>query len=90
MATRCEMIVGFLVPHQCERSALGQCVQCSRQYCEEHLNVRVTGLLCIACEQGLDRPVVLPPIARSYTTDDLDAFTRESVDDSDDLFSDLS
>ena len=92
MATQCEMIIGFLVPHRCERAALGQCTQCSRQYCEEHIAVRAAGLLCVACEQGLDRPVALPSTARDYTDDDIAAFTQASAwDETDgDLFSDLS
>lgn len=92
MAVQCEMIIGFLVPHRCESQALGQCAQCSRQYCEEHVAVRPNGLLCVACEQGLDRPVALPTTARDFTDDDLDAFTQASTwDETDsDLFSDLS
>jgi hypothetical protein len=92
MAAQCEMIVGFLVPHRCENRALGQCGQCSRQYCEEHVEVRPAGLLCTACEQGLDQPVALPGTALDYTAAELAAFTEASTwDETDsDLFSDLS
>jgi hypothetical protein len=92
MAVQCEMVVGFLVPRRCDRKALGQCSQCSRRYCEEHMDVRPGGLLCVACEQGLDRPVALPGTAMDYTADELAAFTLASTwDETDsDLFSDLS
>ena len=67
MAIQCEMIVGFLVPHRCERKSLGTCAQCNRRYCEEHVTVKPTGLLCVACEQGLERPVALPGTAADYS-----------------------
>lgn len=92
MATQCEMIIGFLVPHRCEKRSLGSCVQCSRTYCEEHVTVRANGLVCVACEQGLDRPVALPSTARDYSDEDLAAFTQASMwaDDDSDVFADLS
>lgn len=80
------------MPHRCEHKALGQCAQCSRQYCEEHIALRPGGLICTACEQGLDQPVALPNTAADYSDADLAAFTQASSwDETDsDLFSDLS
>ena len=95
MAKTCEMIIGFLVPHRCENSALGVCKQCGRGFCEEHVEVTAQGLVCLACQQGLAQPVITPQFARSFTEEDFIAFSRMSRmsdldDDQDDTFSDLS
>ena len=90
----CEMIVGYLVPHKCENRAVGKCQKCSRQFCDEHLSLEKSGLICTACQQGLDQPVAIPNAARTFTATDLAAFkTADIFDDSfdeGDLFSDLS
>ncbi len=57
MAAQCEMVVGFLVPHRCDNPALGNCRQCGRGFCEEHLEITPQGMICTACRQGLDQPV---------------------------------
>jgi recombinational DNA repair protein (RecF pathway) len=91
MAKQCEMIIGYLGPRRCENPALGQCIQCGRGYCEEHISVKVEGLVCEACSQGLEQPVALPLTAQSFTPEDLEIFDRASQwDNDDDLFSDLS
>lgn len=95
MADPCEMIVGFLTPHRCPNSAVAACKQCGRQFCEEHLSLQPDGLVCTACQQGLDRPVAVSQVARTFTEADLAAFAAISTfDDSDsdvgDVFSDLS
>ncbi len=92
MAKQCEMIIGFLVPHRCELTALGQCTKCGRGYCDEHIAVTPSGLICQACSQGLEQPVALPVTARTFTPDDLAAFNAASQwdEDEDDMFSDLS
>jgi recombinational DNA repair protein (RecF pathway) len=92
MPAQCEMIVGFLVPHRCERQALGRCAQCGRAFCEEHVSVRGQGLQCTACAQGLDKPVALPSTAADYSAADLSAFQEVSdwEETDSDLFSDLS
>lgn len=93
MAEQCEMIVGFLVPHRCERPALGRCVKCGRGYCEEHVTVQTEGLLCLACQQGLEQPVALPVTALAYDSADVAIFAAASEWDQtedDDTFSDLS
>jgi len=92
MADQCEMIIGFLVPHRCEHPALGRCAKCGRGYCEEHIEVKQEGLICLACSQGLEQPVALPITAQTFTPEDLadfDAASQWDVDDSD-MFVDLS
>ena len=91
-ATQCEMIIGFLVPHRCEQRALGTCARCGRSYCEEHLEMKPTGLICLACAQGLDQPVALPLTAQTFDAADLALFTAASTWDEDDTdkFADLS
>ena len=78
MAGQCEMIVGYLVPHRCEHPALGHCIKCGRGYCEEHMTVQANGLLCLACQQGLEQPIAVPLTARSYDAGDLATFAAAS------------
>jgi len=87
------MIIGYLVPHRCEHPSLGICITCGRGFCEEHTNQTQDGRVCLACQQGLDRPIALPIAAATFTAAELDAFQRASVwdrDDGGDMFSDLS
>jgi len=91
MAEQCEMIIGFLVPHRCDHQALGHCTKCGRGYCEEHISVTASGLICLACSQGLSQPVALPITSQTFTPDDLADFDTASRWESDeDTFSDLS
>lgn len=91
MSGQCEMIIGFLVPHRCENRALGACRQCGRSYCDEHMVTETAGLICIACQQGLDQPIALPLTAQTFSPADLAAFDAASrLDDDADMFSDLS
>ncbi|MCC6190153.1 MAG: hypothetical protein IT318_14060 [Anaerolineales bacterium] len=95
MADQCEMIIGYLVPHRCEHPALGRCAKCGRGYCEAHVTLQPQGLLCLACQQGLDQPVALPLTAQTFSQTDLAAFATLSAWDSasdpdDDTFADLS
>ena len=96
MAEKCEMIIGYLVPHRCENPALGKCIKCGRGFCDEHTNATKEGRVCLACQQGLEMPVALPIAAALFTPSDLDAFSRSSRFndnddvDSGDMFSDLS
>jgi hypothetical protein len=93
MSEQCAMIIGFLVPHRCENPALGQCKQCGRAFCDEHVQVTPNGLVCLACSQGLDQPVALPITAQSFSATDIAAFHAASqweAEDSADTFSDLS
>jgi len=93
MPAKCEMVVGFLVPHQCDNAALGHCRKCSRGFCDEHMRIESAGLLCLACEQGFDRPVMLASSALVFTPTDINTFSAAgTVDDHEplDTFSDLS
>ena len=96
MAEKCEIIIGYLVPHRCENPSLGACVKCGRGFCDEHTNATKEGRVCLACQQGLDMPVALPIAAALFTPMDMDTFGRTSRYndnddvDSGDMFSDLS
>jgi hypothetical protein len=95
MAEKCEMIIGYLVPHRCENPALGACIKCGRGFCDEHTNQTREGRVCLACQQGLEMPVALPISAALFTAADLSTFDRsrsmnDMDDESGDLFSDLS
>ena len=95
MAEQCEMIVGFLTPHRCPHSAVAVCKTCSRHFCEEHLSLQPDGLMCTACQQGLDRPVAVAQVARTFDETDLVAFAAigafdQSETGSGEMFSDLS
>ena len=93
MVDQCEMIIGYLVPHRCDHPALGKCFNCGRVYCDEHMNQTRSGMMCLACQQGLDQPVALPIAAATFTAADLASFNQASQwddDDRADMFSDLS
>jgi len=91
MSRTCEMIVGFLIPHRCERPSLGRCVRCGRGYCEEHVQVQQAGLVCIACQQGLDRPVAMAATASTFDAADVAMFAAVTAEEEPgDTFSDLS
>jgi hypothetical protein len=85
------MIVGFLVPHRCPNGALATCIKCGRQFCNEHVAIVQQGLLCLACEQGLEQPVLVTQAARGFTAEDIALFTLASDQDSaEDTLADLS
>lgn len=93
MADQCEMIIGYLVPHRCENPALGKCIRCGRGFCEEHMTQTAEGWICLADEQGLSQPVMLPLTAATFSPHDVELFDRASTwegEDRADLFSDLS
>lgn len=91
---RCEMIIGYLVPHRCENPALGRCGKCGRGFCEEHIEIQPEGMVCGACAQGLQQPVALPLTAQTYTPADIAVFDQvnnwDDDTDGDDMFADLS
>jgi recombinational DNA repair protein (RecF pathway) len=85
------MVVGYLVPHHCDKPALGKCQRCQRRFCEEHLSVQEAGLVCVACQQGLPQPVVIADDAAAFDAADRAAFgAAQGADDASDTFSDLS
>lgn len=85
-AARCEMVIGFLVPHRCPNAATGQCIQCGRQFCDEHLEVTEHGLMCQACREGRDEPVASGSWDDDYSDSDYHVFEA----DDDEVFVDLS
>jgi recombinational DNA repair protein (RecF pathway) len=91
MAEQCAMIVGYLVPHRCPNQALATCIKCGRKFCDEHVSIVQGGLICLACQQGIDQPVLVSQVAQDYTADDIAVFSRVGeLDSADDTFSDLS
>jgi hypothetical protein len=92
VSDRCTMIVGFLVPHRCEETAIGACAKCARRYCQDHLVLGQAGLLCSACSEGRALPVALSG-AGALDAGDHAAFSAAQAADADDdgaAFSDLS
>ncbi len=100
MAVKCEMIVGFLTPHRCASKAVTTCAKCGRRFCDEHVGIIPAGLICTACQQGLEQPVAVAQTARTFDADDMTVFSSGSAfddddaistfDDNDDMFADLS
>ena len=91
MAEQCAMIVGYLVPHRCPNQALATCIRCGRRFCDEHVSIVQGGLICLACERGVEQPVLVSQVAHDYTADELALFSSARDRDSDeDLFADLS
>ena len=86
------MIVGYLMPHRCPGSALGGCIQCRREYCEEHLSLEPSGLVCRACLQGLSQPVAQPALLQEFSPAYINLFANVGAADEadEDTFSDLS
>ncbi len=91
MPKQCAMVVGYLVPHRCPNEALATCVKCGREFCEEHVSITTGGLMCLACQQGLDQPVLVPGVARDYTPEDIALFAASGAADTvEDTLADLS
>ncbi len=91
MAEQCAMIVGYLVPHRCPNSALATCIKCGRRFCDEHVSISQGGLLCQACQEGVDQPVAVSQVAQEYTPEEIAAFSSAGAADSgDEAFADLS
>ncbi len=91
MAQQCAMIVGYLVPHRCPNKALATCIKCGRQFCDEHVSIVKEGLLCLACQQGLEQPVLIEEAAQGFTAQDMALFAMASERDStEDTLADLS
>ncbi len=91
MAEQCAMIVGYLVPHRCPNSGLATCARCGRPFCDEHIAISQGGLVCLACQQGVEQPVAVAEVARDYTSAEIAAFSTVGSADADgDTFADLS
>ncbi len=91
MAQQCAMIVGYLVPHRCPNKALATCIKCGRMFCDEHVAIVQEGLICLACQQGIEQPVLIPQLEQDFTAEDMTIFTAlDDWDSSGDTFADLS
>ena len=88
---QCSMVVGYLVPHRCPNKALATCIKCGRAFCDEHVSIQQSGLLCLACQQGLEQPVLTARVAQDYTAEDIALFSTVGARDTvADTFADLS
>lgn len=85
---RCEMMIGFLVPHRCPNPATGICSNCGGNFCDEHLEMSPNGLLCPNCQTGDDDDddSDTTVYASGYSDSDYEAFDS----DEDEVFVDLS
>jgi recombinational DNA repair protein (RecF pathway) len=91
MPEQCAMVVGYLVPHRCPNKSLATCVKCGRKFCDEHVSIVKDGLMCLACQQGLAQPVLVPRVTQDYTADDIALFSTVGTHESAaDTFADLS
>lgn len=96
MARSCEMIIGYLLPRQCEEKAVIECSKCGRSVCEHHARIGDQGVLCRDCfEQRAPRGpesinVPLSGVVRRaiYRHEDFSLF--EGDEGLDDAFSTLS
>ena len=95
MTKQCEMIIGFLVPRQCDTKARSTCIRCGKRVCDEHAAVSPAGILCEACHTGEEQPTVAEATPDwvtalpDYHADELVLFDCADVDRAD-LFDDLS
>jgi len=92
MAKRCQMTIGFLIPRPCENKARSTCVKCGKAICDEHAVILDTGIVCVACHQGIEVVAVTPlvqqlPRAR-YRDEDFALF--EGAEEAGDVFADMS
>ncbi len=55
MAKQCEMVIGFLIPRRCDQRARSTCIRCGKQICDEHAVVSPEGILCEACDEGVEQ-----------------------------------
>jgi len=92
MAKGCQMTIGFLIPRPCENKARSTCIKCGKAVCDEHAVILDTGIVCVACHEGIEAVAVTPlvrqlPRAR-YRDEDFALF--EGAEEVGDVFDDLS
>ena len=93
MAKQCELIIGYLLPRQCEEKGDNTCKRCGRVVCDLHTKMGDEGLLCCDCfenvpARSLAEVVPLAPVVHQLIyTRDYAAFEREQAEES---FSTLS
>jgi hypothetical protein len=87
MARQCDLIVGYLLPRQCEERAANSCGNCGRAACELHTRMGDQGLLCRDCyEEGKPRAAGAPeplaePVQQIIYQRDFDYFDDDMSDD---------
>ena len=87
MAKQCELIIGYLLPRQCEEKGINGCANCGRLVCEHHTRMGDRGLLCRDCyEEGKPREAGAPeplaePVKQTIYHRDFDAFDDDMGDD---------
>ena len=85
VAKKCELIVGYLIPHRCGRKAVAVCVKCGRGVCEMHAHTGDAGVLCRDCYEGQQAQVGSPVggavYGPAYTVQDYGLFDQESEQD---------
>ena len=93
MAVQCQMVIGYLVPRQCEEKGVNACKRCGRVVCDLHTKMGDEGLLCRDCFENapartLEDEVPMAPVVHQYIyTRDFASFDREQGEDT---FSTLS
>ncbi len=92
MAKQCELIIGYLLPRQCEEKAINLCTNCGRGMCELHTSMGDHGLLCRDCfEEGKPRDAGEPePLAEPVQEIIYSRGYQHFDDDGDDAFQTLS
>jgi recombinational DNA repair protein (RecF pathway) len=87
MAKQCELIIGYLLPRQCEEKGVNACTRCQRVVCDLHTSMGDSGLLCRDCFENapartLDDVVPLVPVVHQYIyTRDYQAFDQDRADE---------
>ena len=93
MTKQCELVIGYLLPRQCEEKGENTCKRCGRVVCDLHTRMGDEGLLCRDCFENvpartLSDVIPLAPVVHQHIyTHDYQAFDREQADDT---FSTLS
>jgi len=85
MAKQCEMMIGFLIPRRCDRRGRSTCIRCGKRVCDEHAVVSPEGILCEACDEGVEQltsaestPDWVSDLP-DYHAGDFDSFDRDDV-----------
>lgn len=93
MEKQCELVIGFLLPRQCEEKGRNTCKRCGRVVCDVHTKLGEEGLMCRDCFENipprtLENLIPLAPAVHQHIyTRDYDLFDQEQGADT---FSTLS
>ena len=93
MAKQCELVIGYLLPRQCEEKGDNNCTRCGRLVCDLHTRMADAGLLCRDCFENVPARTVgevvpLAPVVHQHIyTRDYAAFDHDQEVDA---FSTLS